>query len=513
MNEKTRSGRAVDILLILMMVLPLVAAMVLKILNTPASEGVVIEGAMVYYSANPNADLSQVISTDLIITDECHKLGAGETQRAMDMLLTAFPEAKLLGATATPDRMDFVDEISRYFHDRRVFEYTLHDAFQDGLLQKPYYLYCEYGDVSRNEAFVKDSVRQELAMMDNEKDRIQLETSLSQSLIELASLHRMDSVIQDTCDKYAPSTDYMRFIVFFSSFERLHDKMSDVTGWFQKAYPQHHVTEMIVTSETEEYRSNVNGLCEFEETSKRIDLIFSCDMLNMGYHVDGLTGILMYRGTQSGIVYGQQLGRVLSSGSNTPGIVFDIVDNLHQQSNYSVLKQESVFTRRARDRKSFLEARKAKSDEYKRFVSGDTQGLSEAKMMEFSLISPGDEPEWTSYDQAELNGLNRRFSKEITQDEKSDITEKDLIVIGKEATYRELIAKTVAEARSMRCRQAWARWIEQGGKPFDQNGRIRSRSEILRLKPPKDHPLPPYCYLKHVSVDAVLDEMGIPKGA
>ena len=69
MNEKTRSGRAVDILLILMMVLPLVAAMVLKILNTPASEGVVIEGAMVYYSANPNADLSQVISTDLIITD------------------------------------------------------------------------------------------------------------------------------------------------------------------------------------------------------------------------------------------------------------------------------------------------------------------------------------------------------------------------------------------------------------------------------------------------------------
>ena len=69
MNEKTRSGRAVDILLILMMVLPLVAAMVLKILNTPASEGVVIEGAMVYYSANPNADLSQVISTDLMITD------------------------------------------------------------------------------------------------------------------------------------------------------------------------------------------------------------------------------------------------------------------------------------------------------------------------------------------------------------------------------------------------------------------------------------------------------------
>ena len=69
MNEKARSGRGADILLILMMVLPLVAAMALKILNTPASEGVVIEGAMVYFSANPNADLNAVISTDLIITD------------------------------------------------------------------------------------------------------------------------------------------------------------------------------------------------------------------------------------------------------------------------------------------------------------------------------------------------------------------------------------------------------------------------------------------------------------
>ena len=31
------------------------------------------------------------------------------------------------------------------------------------------------------------------------------------------------------------------------------------------------------------------------------------------------------------------------------------------------------------------------------------------------------------------------------------------------ATYKELIAKTVAEPISMRCRQAWARWLEKGG--------------------------------------------------
>ena len=69
MTEKKRPSRAVDVLLILMMVLPLITAVVLNVLTAPAKEGIVIEGARVYYSANPDADLSQVFSTDFILTD------------------------------------------------------------------------------------------------------------------------------------------------------------------------------------------------------------------------------------------------------------------------------------------------------------------------------------------------------------------------------------------------------------------------------------------------------------
>lgn len=53
------------------------------------------------------------------------------------------------------------------------------------------------------------------------------------------------------------------------------------------------------------------------------------------------------------------------------------------------------------------------------------------------------------------------------------------------------------------------RWIEQGGEPYDENGRIHTRAEILALVPPEHHPLPPYRRLKQVSVNAVLDEMGV----
>ena len=50
MNRKSARFRAVDVLLIAMMILPLVAGMALKILTTPASEGIEISGARIYFT-------------------------------------------------------------------------------------------------------------------------------------------------------------------------------------------------------------------------------------------------------------------------------------------------------------------------------------------------------------------------------------------------------------------------------------------------------------------------------
>ena len=79
-----------------------------------------------------------------------------------------------------------------------------------------------------------------------------------------------------------------------------------------------------------------------------------------------------------------------------------------------------------------------------------------------------------------------------------------MIATGYEATYRELIAKTVAEPRSMRCRQAYQRWKERGG-----DDSIKTREYILSREAPDFVPLPPFCDLKSVSINEVLNEMGI----
>ncbi|MBQ8858752.1 MAG: F0F1 ATP synthase subunit A [Clostridia bacterium] len=71
MKNKSRRFVAVDILLILMMILPLVAAMVLKILFTPAGEGIRVSGAMIYYPFGEAAKeaAAKVFSADLVISE------------------------------------------------------------------------------------------------------------------------------------------------------------------------------------------------------------------------------------------------------------------------------------------------------------------------------------------------------------------------------------------------------------------------------------------------------------
>lgn len=73
MKDKTRRFVAVDILLILLMVLPLVAGMVLKILFSPATEGISITGALIYFTVPmPLQDLpvteAQVNSFFVVLT-------------------------------------------------------------------------------------------------------------------------------------------------------------------------------------------------------------------------------------------------------------------------------------------------------------------------------------------------------------------------------------------------------------------------------------------------------------
>lgn len=161
---------------------------------------------------------------------------------------------------------------------------------------------------------------------------------------------------------------YMRFIVFTPSQEDLKAvaKTTDTVGittifenMVSRTYNDFHnafgrygykVRTTIISSANSVEKENVNVIDPTEEVEKlirqkrkivseseaeklfvkkddlTIDLIFSINMLNVGYHVDGITGLIFKRWTASNQIYYQQLGRCLSSASDIIPVVFDFVN-------------------------------------------------------------------------------------------------------------------------------------------------------------------------------------------
>lgn len=416
---------------------------------------------------------------DVIMADECHRLGGNKVNKKIYTLFKHNKNAKLLGCTATPDRMDLKDEIVEFFgygdneNDYNVSitsKFTLHDAIQNGIIQKPYYCYCSFGGQDLIDTDYK--ARLQIDLLDDEKDRKKAEKILKQQLIELANISRMDHVIRETCDNCPNNdTNYMRFIVFFKSFDHYHKEGDKIKNWFADAYPDHKVNVIIVSSEKKEYENNMKELNKpVVKKDKTIDLIYSVDKMNEGFH-GFLTGIMMYRGTASSIVYSQQLGRILNTGSKERKIVFDVVDNIHTGCFYYVYGKRRKEVIEKQKRFKILKHKK------ELFYAGEGDPLTKEEEEDFKKLS------------REIGTYNSQWYHDINYIEK-----KDLVASGHMAKYEELIAKIVAEPMMTRIHQAAVRWVEKGGIPYD------TAEKILQQKPPFHTPIYPFAKCKRVKL-------------
>lgn len=420
---------------------------------------------------------------DLVIADECHRLGGQRTYKYFKKLIKLFPDVHRLGATATPERMDLVDVIGDLFDNCTISTITMHDMIGVyKIFKKPYYCYCSYGEADTNE--VINEYRSNYDKLTTEEIDT-AEELLKSRLIEISNLQNMPNIVKDCC-QYAFDKQYLKFIVFFSSFQHMADKGDEVESWFKEAFPHYTSSKLIISSEKEEYTKNIYKLNRLRRKENHIDLIYCINMVTMGYHVGDLTGIIMYRGTASGIVYQQQLGRILNP--NYSGIVIDVVDNIHRKALYDNLGQLKRSTMKKKKRLTALLRKKQKLED-------KGQSLTEAEQQELDSLS------------LEVKSLD----EERTRPQYNTLYEEDLIAIGNEASYRELIAKTVAEPISMRCRQAYARWKEWGGndQPFFREY-ILARGIVGTDRENKDIALSPFCEEKNVSVNKVLDVMQVP---
>lgn len=252
-------------------------------------------------------------NADYICLDELHRIKAKQWEQAVIAIQDKFPNAKVLGLTATPERMDG-QNIVDYFGAELAFNITLGDAIVNKILPCPTYISALYTfdeeiqrvnnkiDESRNSDEEKEEMRDEL-----EAARKKLENALGVPTI-------LEKHIPDSKGKY---------IVFCQNVEHLTAMKPVIEDWFAQAGFDTHTYEV--------HTKNSNHKTEYigfkTDNSECIKLCLCVDMFNEGVHLEGISGVILLRPTQSNIIYFQQIGRAISANDENIPIIFDLVNN------------------------------------------------------------------------------------------------------------------------------------------------------------------------------------------
>ena len=263
-----------------------------------------------------------------IIMDEFYRAGAEHWGEKVQKLLALCPDAKLLGLTATNIRYldnnrDMAEEL---FDGRIASEMTLGEAIVRGILPAPKYVTTVFryqNELAKYQARV-DSLRSPGVQDANQKYLDALRRALEQAdgLDKVFARH-----ITQTCGKY---------IVFCSGKEHMDEMVSHVPEWFAG------VNRNVKVYKT--YASDPEASKEFAafkaDEGNHLKLLFCIDMLNEGVHVEGISGVILFRPTVSPIIYKQQIGRALTAGATAVPLILDVVNNFEGLSSIAGLQSE-----------------------------------------------------------------------------------------------------------------------------------------------------------------------------
>ena len=263
-----------------------------------------------------------------IILDEFHRVGAECWGASTLELLKLCPDAKILGLSATNIRYldnnrDMAEEL---FDGHIASEMTLGEAIVRGILPAPKYVTTVYQyqkELTRYQNRI-DNLRSAGIQDVNQKylDALRRALEKADGLDEVFARH-----ITNKSGKY---------IVFCANKEHMDEMISHVPEWFAGVNP-----DVAVYEAYSDDPGTDRAFADFKaDQSKRLKLLFCIDMLNEGVHVEGISGVILFRPTISPIIYKQQIGRALTAGDSKTPLILDVVNNFEGLSSISGIQSE-----------------------------------------------------------------------------------------------------------------------------------------------------------------------------
>lgn len=252
----------------------------------------------------------------LIILDEAHHAGYDEdTERGAKVWSQGIKYVlaqgyKVLGLTATPGRTDNIDIGETIFKGTVCEGYAVEDAIEKGIIYPFSYITAVYDTDS-----LIEEIKQKYYSEDAECKKLfgQLDLSINNT-----------PTIRQLFDKHMPKNK-RKGIIFI---QEIADK-EYVLDIFKQIYPDLYKQNKFKAIDSHMNPKDVKDNREwFENTDE--GYLLAVNMISEGAHYKGVNTLIMFRRTDSYLVYTQQLGRIitLTRDQNPNAIVFDLVNNI-----------------------------------------------------------------------------------------------------------------------------------------------------------------------------------------
>ena len=260
------------------------------------------------------------LNIDYIFLDEFHRCGAEQWGDGVQRLLNAFPDAKVLGTSATHIR--FLDNArnmgEELFNGNIVNNLSLAEAIVKKILPMPVYISALYT--------YEDEVNNLKTKVENSKNDEESKKELLKEIELMKHKLNKSKGIPNILKKHLSKNYNGKFIIFCKDKIHLDEMKETVVDWFKQSKVTKQVDVYSVYSNYEYGDAEVEAFIG-NKNPKSVKLLFSIEMFNEGIHIEDVTGVILLRPTVSPIIYYQQIGRVMQAGKNNTPVIFDLVNN------------------------------------------------------------------------------------------------------------------------------------------------------------------------------------------
>lgn len=268
------------------------------------------------------------LQPDMEIFDEYHRAGAACWGQGIARLRQLFPDAPMLGLSATnirylDNQRDMAEEL---FDGCIASEMTLGEAIVRGILNSPRYILSIY-------SYQKDLEKYEKRVRSTKNKAVRAEAAMGLEALRRALEHAegLDVIFdRHMTDRHG------KYIIFTPNYEVMQEYIALASDWFGKIDREMHIYS-VYSDDPSASKSFRDFKADF---SDHLRLLYCIDALNEGVHVEGISGVILLRPTISPIIYKQQIGRALSASKSHEPVIFDVVNNIENLYSIDAVREE-----------------------------------------------------------------------------------------------------------------------------------------------------------------------------